>query len=301
MGIIDHKGERHGIITVLEPTEKRSGSGAVIWKCKCDCGKELEVPSNRLKIIKSCGCERIKKLIEQNHKRALDLTNQKFGKLTALYPNGTDNNRSIIWHCKCECGNECDVSSHDLIQNHTTSCGCNIINNLKDKRFGKLIVKKDSGLRDPNNGAIIWECQCDCGNTINVLSKFLLNGTTTHCGCERKISKGQEKIAEILKENNIFYSIEKTFFNCRFPDTNRLAKFDFYINNKYIIEFDGIQHFKVGGWATEEKVKYTQEHDKFKNQYCKEHNIPIIRIPYSHLEQLCLEDLLLETSQFIVG
>jgi hypothetical protein len=51
---------------------------------------------------------------------------------------------------------------------------------------------------------------------------------------------------------------------------------------------------------TEEKFKYTQEHDSFKNQWCKDNNIPLIRIPYTHLKDLCLEDLLLETSKYIV-
>jgi len=37
-----------------------------------------------------------------------------------------------------------------------------------------------------------------------------------------------------------------------------------------------------------------------KNQWCKNNNIPLIRIPYTHLEDLRLEDLLLETSQFII-
>jgi hypothetical protein len=33
----------------------------------------------------------------------------------------------------------------------------------------------------------------------------------------------------------------------------------------------------------------------FKNQWCKENNIPLIRIPYTHFEDICLEDLLLES------
>ena len=49
----------------------------------------------------------------------------------------------------------------------------------------------------------------------------------------------------------------------------------------------------------EEQFKKTQEHDKYKNQWCKNNNIPLIRIPYTHLKDLCLEDLLLETSKFI--
>ena len=43
-----------------------------------------------------------------------------------------------------------------------------------------------------------------------------------------------------------------------------------------------------------------QERDTYKNQWCKENNIPLIRIPYTHLNDLCLEDLLLETSKFII-
>ena len=35
-----------------------------------------------------------------------------------------------------------------------------------------------------------------------------------------------------------------------------------------------------------------------KNHWCKDNNIPIIRIPYTHLDNLELSDLLLETSPF---
>ena len=42
------------------------------------------------------------------------------------------------------------------------------------------------------------------------------------------------------------------------------------------------------------------ERDLIKNQWCRENDIPLIRIPYTHLTQLCIEDLLLETSQFLI-
>ena len=41
--------------------------------------------------------------------RKLDLTNQKFGRLTALYENGKTQDGRILWHCVCECGNETNV------------------------------------------------------------------------------------------------------------------------------------------------------------------------------------------------
>ena len=56
-----------------------------------------------------------------------DITGQKFGHLTALYPikDKRAANNSYIWHCRCDCGNECDVGLNNLIQGHTRSCGCN--------------------------------------------------------------------------------------------------------------------------------------------------------------------------------
>ena len=51
------------------------------------------------------------------------------------------------------------------------------------------------------------------------------------------------------------------------------------------IEYDGEQHFypvKFGSTPNEalEKYKKTCLHDEIKNQYCKDNNIPLIRIPY---------------------
>ena len=69
-----------------------------------------------------------------------------------------------------------------------------------------------------------------------------------------------------------------------------------------IIEYDGIQHFKAGTgiWDSPEKVAATQYRDEIKNKYCFNHNIPIIRIPYTHMDKITLEDLLPETSQFLL-
>ncbi|MGF0146290.1 hypothetical protein ACQRDF_02500 [Lachnospiraceae bacterium SGI.054] len=55
-----------------------------------------------------------------------DITGQKFGHLTALYPiEKRAANGGIIWHCDCDCGNECDVTLNNLTRGHTRSCGCN--------------------------------------------------------------------------------------------------------------------------------------------------------------------------------
>lgn len=56
--------------------------------------------------------------------KALNLKNQKFGKLTAIKKVGRDKNKNIMWLCKCDCGKEASVVGRDLKNGHTKSCGC---------------------------------------------------------------------------------------------------------------------------------------------------------------------------------
>ena len=49
-----------------------------------------------------------------------------------------------------------------------------------------------------------------------------------------------------------------------------------------------------------ENIRTNDINDKAKNEWCKENNIPLIRIKYDKYDTLSIEDLLLETSKFIV-
>lgn len=71
----------------------------------------------------------------------------------------------------------------------------------------------------------------------------------------------------------------------------------------YQVYFDGIQHFSYGNnssWNTEEKFLETKKRDNIKNNYCFNHNIPIIRIPYDYKEELTAFDLIPQTSKFLI-
>lgn len=54
----DLTGQRFGRLTVLEPTGKRDGKGSIYWRCRCDCGHEIDVTQDKLVYgaYKSCGC-----------------------------------------------------------------------------------------------------------------------------------------------------------------------------------------------------------------------------------------------------
>ena len=53
---------------------------------------------------------------------------------------------------------------------------------------------------------------------------------------------------------------------------------------------------EIGDFDEEDFVK-RQEHDQFKTNWCKENNIPLIRIDYIYLDTLTIKDLLLETTK----
>lgn len=61
MRIVDLLGKKFSKLKVIEKTEKRDSSGAIIWLCECECGKTSLVSSRSLKEgnTKSCGCLKV--------------------------------------------------------------------------------------------------------------------------------------------------------------------------------------------------------------------------------------------------
>ena len=261
-------------------------------------------------------CNKIQYEKVEKSPRMKDLTGIKFGRLTPLFPIKRPNNNLKHWLCLCDCGNLKIVLPSNLTNGYIRSCGCirsettkahiTEINHtrrldLKNKIFGSLLVLNEEPEAKENTYHYYWKCLCqNCGNITKVRSDILTSGNKIYCDyCNENISQGERKIIKILKENNINFISQKTFSTCRFPDTNFPAKFDFYVENKYIIEFDGRQHFKDYGnyYFDTNKIK---EHDVIKNEWCFKNNIPIIRIPYYHLDKITINDLRLETSCFIM-
>jgi len=56
--------------------------------------------------------------------RIKDIQNQRFGRLVALYPLQKRINYSVCWHCRCDCGNEVDLTEDNLVHGNYKSCGC---------------------------------------------------------------------------------------------------------------------------------------------------------------------------------
>ena len=100
-----------------------------------------------------------------------------------------------------------------------------------------------------------------------------------------RASRGEIKIEEILKEANLNFQEEYSFPDL-LSNTNHPLRFDFAVfddNNDldFLIEYQGIQHYvpksKFGGISGLRKQQYN---DMKKREYCKQHNILLIAIPY---------------------
>lgn len=144
--------------------------------------------------------------------RGRNLIGQKFSKLTVIKDSGQRNkSRSVIWECQCDCGNIAYVDTQSLTRTdgkNTKSCGCLQQGpNLTNQIFGKLTVKQQSGA--DNHGHKKWLCQCECGNTISVISYDLIRKDGKEiksCGCSRlKDEKGQRygKLLVLEKDNEL--------------------------------------------------------------------------------------------------
>ena len=223
------------------------------------------------------------------------LIGQRFGHLTVIEDTGKRLHRSIIWKCKCDCGNEHEVTSNNLNGGQVNSCGkqdCpyhKTFENLKGQRFGKLVAMYPTSMKDGSH--MYWVCQCDCGNQHEVSSNNLKRGSTQSCGCIAT-SIGEMNIKKILEDNNIEYKEQITFDDLR---NIKPLRYDFgiYENGKLVrlIEFDGIQHFEEQSYFTH-NLTSTKNNDIIKNRYSKNNNIPLVRIPYWERDKMTLDMLL---------
>lgn len=57
-------------------------------------------------------------------RKCIDLTGQRFGRLTVIERSGSTKHGAAKWRCMCECGKETIVIGDELRKGNTTSCGC---------------------------------------------------------------------------------------------------------------------------------------------------------------------------------
>ena len=111
--LINEIGNKYGFLTVRELTKDKNNRTA--WLCECECGNTKIVRGSDLRKgkITTCG-QRGCPCKSKQSGVFKDETNNIYGYLTVLYRANNSNDGKVMWHCRCICGNECDVRGTDL-------------------------------------------------------------------------------------------------------------------------------------------------------------------------------------------
>lgn len=170
---------------------------------------------------------------------------------------------------KCNTGRIDVTHSHKYVERNIDKSGCKLLNTYKNNR-SKLQI------------------QCKCGSVFTTSYKLFCRGQNRCDLCSKRISKPELIMQEYLTKQNIIFVKQYKFSDLKINNRNYL-RFDFAIFNldmslKFLLELDGEYHYKnIRG---EQYLLHQQTNDEVKNNYCKEHNIKLIRIPYWEFEKM---------------
>ncbi len=87
---------------------------------------------------------------------------------------------------------------------------------LTGRRFGRLLVLRDSGKRQ--NSHVLWECLCDCGKKTLSTSGNLNSGNSRSCGClsvDLLIERATKHNKRYLPEYHIWLGLKDRCSNKR--------------------------------------------------------------------------------------
>lgn len=133
----------------------------------------------------------------------VDMKGQRFGRLLIVQQTeerGQDG--TVMWKCRCDCGNERVTDRNALQTGNVRSCGClfkdtmqqrhaNNRIDLKGSTFGFLTYVEEAGITaSPKQKKRRIKCKCTCGNECVVDCSSALSGKVQSCGCyHRQIQK----------------------------------------------------------------------------------------------------------------
>lgn len=189
----------------------------------------------------------------------------------------------------CECGNIGCTTPHSLLKGARCAiCAGNKKKTTED--FIKQMQKVNPIIKiigEYINTETKIDYICECGEKHSSLPSLLLNGHRCgHCN----MSKSEYATDYFLSSHKIDYEYDYIFDDCK---NVKGLKFDFYLKDfNTCIELDGEHHFMpvnfrgINDKRALERHEYTKKMDLIKNNFCKENNIRLIRIPYYDFDKI---------------
>ncbi|MFW6029882.1 MAG: hypothetical protein ACOCRO_06465 [Halanaerobiales bacterium] len=181
----------------------------------------------------------------------------------------------------------------EMAPSHFINQGCRCIECAKEIRASKRrhsysFVQqsfKDRGLqllaKHYKNENQLLKYKCSCGNIAEMCFDALLHGGQSNCA-KCSSSRGESRLIQVLEDRKVEYKHQLYIDDCK--NVNPLP-FDIAIFKEdeliCLIEYDGIQHFESQEhWGGKNQLQYVKKNDKIKDKYCKNNNIPLLRVPY---------------------
>ncbi len=217
------------------------------------------------------------------------------------------NTRSNITMICDICGYKWTASIMNLTKNNnTTGCpNCAKIRVANSCRKTLEQLQKETSLINTSvepisdyintHSPVLCRCKIHTNTTFYQIPTTILNGANSCPKCT--IFKHEKIMLDVLEKYHLKYTAQKTFEDCR--DINKLP-FDAFLDNYNVaIEYDGEGHYyPIPRYKGDDGIygfERTKLHDKIKNEYCKNNDITLIRIPYweqDNIEKFLLSELL---------
>lgn len=136
----------------------------------------------------------------------------------------------------------------------------------------------------------VW-WMCDKGHEWDAVVVSRASGV----GCPKcQESKGEKKVGDVLTKLGLAFKSQQRFKKCK----NKMTlPFDFIVRltetKGFLIEYQGEQHYKPivrrykgDNKRAEEVLLKIQDRDQIKRKYAKNHNIPLLEIPYTEFDRI---------------
>lgn len=170
----------------------------------------------------------------------LNLINQTFGKLTVIEETSKRKNKSVVWKCLCECGNEIEASTKELRSDGVQMCAncgkqrnptIKLTQDIVGKKFGFLTVLEKT-TKTQNDGKILYKCQCDCGEICERDRTSLQRHSSPYCGQKKCSAHTKYHIGNIVNnrlilgygdknvEKRLYYKVKCLFCNKEYEATS---------------------------------------------------------------------------------
>lgn len=294
--------------------EVKSGSGCKLlsteyvsynhkMSLQCKCGNEFTTDFDSFKNKNKRQCNKCgkRKTIEKLRKTNESFIEQVYEIVGNEYV-FLEEYKNARTNIKCKhnveyCGYEWDISPSNFLSNGNRCPQCTRPNYHRDTdKFKQEVYDLTKGEYLVLGEYIGSETKIKikhniCNNEYYVQpNNFLSGGRCPQCN----ESKGEQRVRSYLEEEQIVFKQEYSF-NGLLGVGGLPLRFDFAVFDgdnrfKLLIEYDGEFHYhKI---HEDRSLGVQQVHDERKNKYCKDNNIPLLRIPYWEFDNIekILED-----------